>query len=186
MWSGKILDSIPRNNSKREIMPLNDDYLTILDYVKEDKISNKVKSFSLYSVPLKKELWSKNDDIIGAVLHQSELYYITGTKLKSVNLLTGVVNWSKPFSANLDEAPLEDNHFIQPIIADEKLLVSEQGILYAFNLENGERLYQVSDYSIKNFMAGGYKQYYCSMVVIDGRLYIGSGSGKLSCLEIEP
>lgn len=123
---------------------------------------------------------------MGWILYKDDFVYFTTSKITSVNLLTGVTNWSKSFSVNLDIAPLEDYHLIKPVIMNDRLILSEQGKIAVFDLEDGKRLYEVQDYFIKNLMAGVPHQYSHSLVVIDDMLFIGSANGKLDCLKIKP
>lgn len=195
LQTGQVLDVRPLKPEKWESIEtfeddkeykgyINDEYSMVRIY--DRKMYDWKEIFSVYSNSSQEKLWSKEDYVLDWVLYGDELIYFTNTKITSVNLLTGIVNWCKPFSVNLDIAPLEDYHLIKPVIVNDLLILSEQGKIVVFDTQNGERLYEVQDYSIINLMAGVSHQYSHSLMVIDGMLFIGSANGKLSCLKMEP
>lgn len=192
--TGQVLDVKPLESKKhitiihledgKEITyRINEEYSIVRTY--DEDIEWK-KFFTVCSNATQEELWSKEDSVLEWVLYKDDLIYYTTTKITSVDLSTGVVNWCKPFSVDLDIGSLQEYHLINPVIVDDQLILSEQGKIVVFNLENGERLYEVDDYYIIHAYTNITDQYYKSLMVIDDMLFIGSGDGKLSCLKIKP
>ncbi|MTI49293.1 MAG: hypothetical protein FH761_15780 [Firmicutes bacterium] len=168
---------------------LNEEY-SILRTLNEDSYGDKrghyhknrdKTEFSLYSNLENKVLWNKDEVFLCATIDDDKLYYITDNKIKSVELATGNTLWENHFPNNLD-----DLINIKPLIINDELFVVYKSIIYSFDIESGELLYQVGDYFTQYAWSWGVINNYHLTMYRDGNyLFIGKRSGMMDLIILD-
>ena len=183
--SGQVLHSVSKEGRVMRLMPLNYEYIVLLEYNSEDKSFITPIKFSLYSVTGSKVVWTKNEDIYRVLIYNNTLYYVNASEIKSVDLLTGNVKWSTPLLTNIDKNPYMDSFLVQPLMLEDMLVTAEDGVIHILDPDTGKRMFHVGDYSIDDYILGGDMNSFCSIVLLDDSLYIGSRGGNISRLKIK-
>ncbi|WP_202710410.1 PQQ-binding-like beta-propeller repeat protein [Sporosalibacterium faouarense] len=168
---------------------LNEEY-SILRTLNEDSYGDKrghyhknrdKTEFSLYSNLENKVLWNKDEVFLCATIDDDKLYYITDNKIKSVELATGNTLWENHFPNNLD-----DLINIKPLIINDELFVVYKSIIYSFDIESGELLYQVGDYFTQYAWSWGVINNYHLTMYRDGNyLLIGKRRGMMDLIILD-
>lgn len=178
--TGEALDSIPTGGINMLYL-LDSEFSIIKSYEKKDNGNLISKSFSLYSNSQKKELFSKNDTLLGAVVHQNKLIYTTPEKIKCISLDTSDLLWDVGYSFDPPEA-------YSPLIIQNRLVIVSNDEIHVLNPDPGEYLYQVDDYNLPVYP-------YLDIPIIDdtpsviyvsgNEIYISRDDGHLDALILK-